>query len=71
MMVMIMMEEVAKSVILFMRQFLNIKVHQLIFTNALIRTTKLKLVKETDIFRLGSSKTKQWNNYNLLLTFNK
>ena len=29
-----------------MYKFLNIKVHQLIFTNPLIRTTRLKLVKK-------------------------
>ena len=48
-MVMIMMEEVAKPVIL--------------FTNPLIRITKLKLVKKKtinkNILRLGSSKTKK------------
>ena len=48
-MVMIMMEEVAKPVIL--------------FTNPLIRITKLKLVKKKtinkNVLRLGSSKTKK------------
>ena len=29
-----------------MQKFLNIKVHQLIFTNPLIRITRLKLVKK-------------------------
>ena len=29
-----------------MHKFLNIKAYQLIFTNPLIRTTKLKLVKK-------------------------
>ena len=43
---MIMIEEVAESFILFHAQVLNFKVHQLIFTNPLIWTTGLKLVKK-------------------------
>ena len=57
-----------------MQRFLNIKVHQLIFNNPLIRITRLKLVKKTinkDILRLESSQMKKWNNYDLLLAINK
>ena len=58
-----------------MQKFLNIKVHQLIFTNPLIRITRLKLVKKKkinkDILRLESSQMKKWNNYDLLLAINK
>ena len=43
---MIMKEEVAKSGILFHAQVSKYKFHQLIFTNALVRTTGLKLVKK-------------------------
>ena len=58
MIVMIMMEEVAKSVILFHAQVFKF----LAFTNALIRATRLKLAKRTinnEIFQLGSSKTRK------------
>ena len=41
---MIMIEEAAKSVILFHAQFFKL----LAFTNALIRTTRLKLVKKNN-----------------------
>ena len=58
-----------------LHKFLNIIIHQLIFTNPLI-WTRLKLVKKTtnkDIFRLGSSKKKKKEIiiYDLVLAFNK
>ena len=46
MIVMIMLEEVQNQSSFFMHNISNIKVHQLIFTNTLIRTTMLKLVKK-------------------------
>ena len=57
-----------------MHKFLNIKIHQLIFTNSLIRITRLKLVKKkktSNILRLEGSKMKKWSNYYLLLAINK
>ena len=60
-MVMTMTKEDAKSaIILFHAQkFLNIKVHQLIFANPMIRSTRLKLLKK--ILGLASSKTNKKN----------
>ena len=41
-----------------MQNFLNIKVHQLIFTNPLIRITRLKLVKSNKQGHLEARKFK-------------
>ena len=73
MMVPIMMEEVAKSVILFHAQvFLSVNIHWSTDMDNKAEISKYKTINK-NILRLGSSKAKKkkWNNYDLLLAFNK
>ena len=52
-----------------MHKFLNIKVHQLFFTNPLIWTTRLKLVKNNKQRHLEARKFKSKKNEIIMIYF--
>ena len=62
MMVMIVMRKLQDQSSFFTQEFLNIEVYQLIFTDLLIRTTRLKLVKKKENNKQGHLEATKFKN---------